>query len=765
MAYNPKPIDTSKIVLDAALIELTERLAENVHETWSQRRLAEGWRYGPSRNDASKEHPNLVPYDQLPEHEREYDRTAALETIRMLLSLGYRVEAPTSKPNAASHPSRRASEELERLTSLLRKQSRLHELLPIWNRRDPALWAGSETLFCLMGESVLKIGEPLLAYDVAKQGLQHFPSSVRLRQLLGLALARSGASDEAHAIFTQLYTEGNEDEETLGLLARSYKDMAEAAVAYEKKLHLQRAKDFYAKAYEKTNGYWTGINAATLAVLLDERQYASKLAREVRVLCDEELKGLKQTGEDAYWVLATLGEAALILKEWAQAEEWYSQAAEVAGKRYGDLHASRRNARLLMGYLDAHSDRIEACFRLPAVVVFAGHMVDQPERGVPRFAPDLEPKIYSAIQERLHKLDAGFGYSAAACGSDILFCEAMLERGGEIHVVLPYEKSQFIERSVDRAPGWTTRFERVLERAADVVIASGHQIDGDGILYEYANRILYGLARGRAEQLETGLVPLAVWDGRPDGGPGGTASAIELWRAAGAQIELIDLPAIPRIPQPEGVARSRTVEKNKIESGHADANRDFAPEIRALLFADAVGFGKLSETEVPLFVRYFLGLVGKLVREFSTAPLMKNTWGDGLYFVFPDVRSAGLFALELRDRVKATRWAEQGLKDLELRIGLHAGPVYGCIDPVTGLRNYVGAHVSRAARIEPITPPGNVYASQSFAALAAGEKLLEFECDYVGRTSLAKEYGNFPTYVVRRRCGALSQSPRASTLA
>ncbi len=764
MAYSPKPIDKSQILLNAALTSLTEQLAENVHDTWSQRRLAEGWRYGPSRNDSSKEHPNLVAYDQLPEHEREYDRKTALETIRMLLSLGYRIEAPSSKTDTKTQSSARVLKELKRLNSLISQGARLHELLPIWNSRDLAIWADSEALFGCLGEGLLKIDEPILAYDVAKKGMEQFPLSLRLRQLLGLALARSGASDEACTLLTQMYTEGNEDEETLGLLARSYKDMAEAVVGPEKKLYLQRAKDFYAKAYEKTNGYWSGVNAATLAVLLGERQYASKLAREVRMFCIEELKRLKKTNGDTYWMLATLGEAALILNEWAEAEDWYSQAAEVAGKRYGDLRASRRNARLLMIHLNAHSDRIEACFHVPTVVVFAGHMVDQPERWIARFQPDLEPNIYTAIQERLHKVDAGFGYSAAACGSDILFCEAMLERDGEIHIVLPYEKSQFIETSVDRAPGWRARFERILERATDVVISSGHRIDGDGILHEYANRILYGLARGRAEQLQTGLAPLAVWDGKPDGARGGTASAIELWREAGSDVEIIELAAIPRKSPGEANAHTQRVEQIDLESAQTLVNRDDTPEIRALLFADAVGFGNFSETEVSLFVRHFLGLVGKLLHEFSPVPLSKNTWGDGLYFVFPDVRSAGRFALELRDRVKATRWAEQGLRDLELRIGLHAGPVYECVDPVTGLRNYIGAHVSRAARIEPITPPGNVYASQSFAALAGAEKSLEFRCDYVGQTSLAKEYGNFPTYVVRRRGTASNPDSHVSAL-
>jgi len=751
VAYNPKPIDTSEILLSAALSKLTEQLAENVHDTWSQRRMAEGWRYGPSRNDTSKEHPNLVPYDQLAEHEREYDRKTALETIRVLLSLGYQIEAPSSKPDAATNASIKASEELERLGNVLSKGARLQELIATWSGRDLEAWARSEALFRLLGESLVKVGEPLLAYDVANQGLQHFPSSVRLRQLLGLALARSGAGGESRAILTQLYTEGNEDEETLGLLARSYKGMAEAAIGSQKKLYFQRAKGFYEKAYEKTNGYWSGVNAATLALLLGEREYASKLAREVKTTCSEDLKRMKKTGGDPYWLLATLGEAALILEDCAEAEEWYSQAAEIGRKRYGDLNSSRRNARLLMAHLNLHSSRIESCFQVPSVVVFSGHMLDESERRVPRFPADLELSIYEEIGERLDELDAGFGYSSAACGSDILFLEAMLEREGEIHVVLPYEKDRFIEANVDREPTWKTRFERILERAAEVVVASGHRADGDGILFEYANRILYGLARCRADQLDTRLEALAVWDGEPEAGPGGTATAVEVWRAAGAKIEIIDSITVLRKSHPEATEHADPVRQIVSGVAHAPADQGFVPEIRALLFADVVNFGKLSETETTLFVHHFLGLVAKLVQELSPAPLIKNTWGDGLYFVFPDVRSAGRFALELRDRVKTTEWSKKGLRGFELRIGLHAGPVYACIDPVTERRNYIGAHVGRAARIEPITPPGNVYASQSFAALAAAEKGLEFKCDYVGQTSLAKQYGTFPTYVLLRR--------------
>jgi class 3 adenylate cyclase len=175
-----------------------------------------------------------------------------------------------------------------------------------------------------------------------------------------------------------------------------------------------------------------------------------------------------------------------------------------------------------------------------------------------------------------------------------------------------------------------------------------------------------------------------------------------------------------------------------------------------LLFADFHGFSKLSDFEVPRFVTHCLGLVGNLVAESPHKPLMKNTWGDGLYIVFANMRDAGCFALELCARVSETDWNQKGLPPMRIRVGLHAGPVFCCIDPVTGQTTYIGAHVSRAARIEPVTPVGQVYASQAFAALAAAEGVNEFRCHYVGQTPLAKQYGTYPTYVVHRREAARS---------
>lgn len=90
--YTPKPIDTSDVVLSEDLLELTEKIAKNVHDVYSAERIAQGWSYGPERNDIKKENPTLVPYDELPESEKKFDRNTALETLKLIVKLNYKIE-------------------------------------------------------------------------------------------------------------------------------------------------------------------------------------------------------------------------------------------------------------------------------------------------------------------------------------------------------------------------------------------------------------------------------------------------------------------------------------------------------------------------------------------------------------------------------------------------------------------------------------------------------------------------------------------------
>jgi hypothetical protein len=90
--YTPATIDTSNVNLSPDLEELVERLAQNNHDHWARKRIEEGWRYGATRNDNQKYHPDLVPYDQLPESEKEYDRKTVVEALKAIVALGFELK-------------------------------------------------------------------------------------------------------------------------------------------------------------------------------------------------------------------------------------------------------------------------------------------------------------------------------------------------------------------------------------------------------------------------------------------------------------------------------------------------------------------------------------------------------------------------------------------------------------------------------------------------------------------------------------------------
>lgn len=538
---------------------------------------------------------------------------------------------------------------------------------------------------------------------------------MRLRQLMALALARSGATENALTVLERLRSESHADEETLGLIAGLHKDRAlESLDPKRRESELVLAHEAYLTAHRQTGGYWTGVNAATLALLRGRGDEARALAQQVAGAGRAALARAEAEGQDTYWVLATLGETALLEGHIDDALRHYARAGAVGTGRLGDLSSTRRNARLICTHLGLSSSTVDTCFQVPAVAVCAGHLVDRPGRPRPRFPPELEPAVAAALRGRIRESGSCIGYASAACGTDILFLEEMLALGGEIRVVLPYEAERFVADSVEIVPGtrWRERFFRVLSRAAEVTIASDQGSAGDHASYDYVNRLLLGLARDRASRLETPLVPLVVWDGRHSATAGGTASAYALWEAAGSRPEVIDVGTLRGDTSDDPT----TANANPREGDGGQLGADGVRNV-AILFADAVEFGKLTEDRIPDFVNRFLGSVGALAEE--AHPLFSNTWGDGLVFMFATVAEAGSFALDLAERVAAVRAGQPSDQPLpSLRIGLHAGPVYELVDPVTLRNSFFGTHITRAARIEPITPPGHVYGSQAFAALA-----------------------------------------------
>ena len=797
MTYEPQPVDTSSIDLAPGILELTEKLAEHAHEVWARQRIADGWSFGETRNDDAKEHPCLIPYADLSDSEKQYDRNAALETLKVISALGYRiVPPPVGKGDAAGLAAadtlltrlRTAQRSAAQRSGEEREQLELSELLTVWNqqRDHVAAWRATPELYEHLGRRFLKLGVAPLAREVARTAVElsvpdgpektlplwEGEETVEFRQILGLALARTGAVDDAQQVLLQLHHEGNVDEETLGMLGRTFKDQAwESTVGSdERSALLKRSLRYYREAYERSKGIWTGINVATVERFGGESQEAEKVARRILDQCRSELTELRESNaspEDCYWHLATLGEAALNLGEFEQAAGYYRQAYEAAPTNYGDLNSTRRHARWLLDYWiaqrklqDSDAGLLDDWLPIPGVAVFAGHMLDRPGRSPERFPPELEAAVRNSIRDWLLQNNVMIGFSSASCGGDILFQEVLQELGGESRIVLPYDREQFEGDSVSFAGDqWVERFHAVLDRATSVVTASPHRSQNDGIVCDYANLVLHGLASVRTAELhddQRAPLGLVLWNGKPGDSRGRMASVVRHWAGLEMQVDQINLVAsdfadasgsesLPLIQNP--------VPPAVVCYGPECADSD--TRIMAMVFGDAVNFSKLNEDQVSRFVQDFMGPVGEIVRSYGTDNVVRNTWGDGLYLVFDNLRSAGLCALDVCDFVKSQipdGWKQNRLpEDLNVRIALHAGPVFACDDPVTGQKNYTGTHVSRAARLEPKTPPGEVYASEAFAALCVKEHITDFSCEYVKQLAWAKHYGTFPTFVLKRR--------------
>jgi len=607
-------------------------------------------------------------------------------------------------------------------------------------------------------EQLLRMGEPLLAYNAIQPALADAPMNIRLRQLKGLALARSGASLRANEELASLYREGLKDGETLGLLARTHKDLGLAATSpLDRERHFAAAYEFYVTGYRESGrngrvheGYYTGINAATLALLRNDTDNARALAAEVEALCRQALQQANGIPEDAYWPQATLAEAALIVGDVEAAKRRYAATAALAGDRFGDLSTTRHQARLILHHLGDTANWLDEVISVPPVLVFTGHMVDAPGRATPRFAPAMEEAVRNEILGRLQQLKPLAAYGSGACGADILCLECVHQLGGELHIILPFPVEQFREESVALRSdgGWAERFERLVECANEVLVTSERPPQDCARAFEYTNLVITGLARLRAQLLDTRLVGLAVWDGTDGGEDGGTASVVSLWESTGLPLELVSIPPA----DPALAARVESPGSRAAPEPTREKRDGFEYRIKAMLFADAVGYSKLSEDQIPLFLDRYIGSIAAFNQATDYKAIHIETAGDGMYMVFDDPFTAGHYALDLMDLINRTDWASQGLpRDLSVRIGLHCGPVFVGADPITHRPLYTGIHTNRTARIEPITPPGQVYASSAFAAVSIAERAKGLRFSYVGRTRLAKDYGVFPLYHVKRQ--------------
>jgi class 3 adenylate cyclase len=484
----------------------------------------------------------------------------------------------------------------------------------------------------------------------------------------------------------------------------------------------------------------------------------------------------------AYSVLGRVDEAAGI----------YGKLQAFPDVTTSDLAEVRYRSQFLAEALGEPRDFFKKVFPPLQLIVFTGHIPDLPGRPE-RFPAEAIPMVLEMLGKKLDEMQARVGLVSAAAGADLLFIKALSERpGAKYHMILPWSQKEFYRTSVEpfepagAPPIWMPLFDKALEDAATVRELGQVFEPGDDVGWEYTQEVTAGLALLTARVSRLDVQPMALWDGNAGKGAGGTASFVEFWSHYLEQPPIIlDLPAKGDSPK-----RSRRM-------GEFRSERDsMHQEVKSMLFADIVGYSKLPEKVIRDFVLVFLQQLSNLVAQSPNAPRNINTWGDAVYAVFDFAEDAGRFALQLTQMIRdgEKEWLEKGLlfeehdveegkmvpRPLNIRVGLHTGPVFAHYNPVLRQLGFTGSHVSRAARIEPVAAAGEVYASEEFAAMAElgnqirrtrrsskGSRANEgdgFVCEYAGTMPLAKNYpGRFRIYrVIPHRMLAMEELAMAA---
>lgn len=596
-------------------------------------------------------------------------------------------------------------------------------------------------------------GDYLAAFDLASRALDGKPAlaatgdGLALRHRAVLALARSGATRRARALFAGLGLDGNPDPEVAALDARLAKDEALAATGGDRARLAQIAAERYAAVYARSGGHYPAVNAATMYRLAGDRARSDELARAALAAAAAPADGM-----DAYWATCSAAEAQLLLGDDRAAERSVYRAAQLNPTDHAARATTLRQLRLVRTLVGADPDEVGVLDRLkpPAAIHYTGHRIAPP--GVDgRFPARAEAAVAGKIRDQLTLLGAGYGFGALAAGADILIAEALLARGAELHVVLPCGDAEFIRKSVHVGGAddarWEERFRACLAAATSVIHATPDAVSVDDELFRYASRLAMGLAVLRARHLMTDAVQLAVWDQQPTELRAGTYPDVMAWLGSGHVTTVVELvrssaptgggvvvPATPAAREPPGARR-----------------------VRAMLFGDIKGFSKLAEDQVPTFVEAVLGAFGRVLDEFGPAIEERNTWGDGIYVVVREPAIAARVALALQAALDRVDLAALGLPPhLALRLGGHVGPVYALADAVAGRPSHFGTHVTRTARIEPVTPEGEVFVTEAFAAAVALDDP-SFRCEYVGHMPAAKGFGAMRMHSLRR--GTTEGSP------
>jgi hypothetical protein len=534
-------------------------------------------------------------------------------------------------------------------------------------------------------ERLISLGHYAQARKRAEELLTQ-TDSLRAKQLYAFSLSKAGQPEAARDFLERVAKDHPDDPETNGILGGIYKELFrnQQSTAFA-----VLARDTYDRNFALTRSYYTGINAATMSTLAGQTRRGKELAQEVLDL-------LKDPEQD-FWQAVTRAEALLLLKERTKSEEAYRKARRLAGSDWGKINSVYNQLWLLKHYMPVPREAMVA-FSPPVVAAFVGHMIDHPNRAIPRFPASIEGNIKQAITSALNTVNARIGYSSLASGGDIIFAEAMEELGGEVNLFLPFNQTDFLEASVSFAGDhWAERFQRLVNKYP-VTYLTEEPHAGHGDLFGLQTSILFGLSHLRSLATHAEPYLITVMSERDQQRRvGGTKDTVGLWPNSQRHITINPDVYVSIASVPEEPAKS--------SDSYVQPNRTDRPVLYFVCLnlsaddpnGDAV-LVHLSGASLPAAV----------------------TWQNNNELVvgFKQLLGAMEFATHALSSASILHPAS--------RITLHAGPFP--LSRATGMQNYpigdAGANepitvIEQLIGIHHFTPIGLVYASGPLAALLA----------------------------------------------
>lgn len=496
-----------------------------------------------------------------------------------------------------------------------------------------------------------------------------------------IAYARAGASAFAWERFKAAgYDRMTDDPAALGVRGRLLKDRALAGAGAERRRLFGEAAAAYRSASALSGATYPLINAASLSLLSGDDEQAQALARQTLDGIDAD----PDEPETPYYRLATRAEALLLLDRHDEARAAFAEAVALAPDAWEDHASTLRQFALILdaqgqdrAWLDSH--------RPPRSLHFGGHMSFDP-RVVRR--EQLDEKIAALLEEE----NVGFGYGALAAGADIIIAEALLERGAQVHPVLPGGAEAFAAVSVDPfGKAWRKRFDAVVAQAESVRSVRPLGTPPDSAMIGLGDEVAMGAALINARRLESSAVQLLVLDSAGVNAGGASGRSREIWAAGGWRQRVLTAPRETR-------RDSQTMTA-------------MAAEPLAVLVIGAAGAGSIAPALAGLHSR---------VAELPDPAYPPYLADDGLILAWRGVGEAAEAAVRLL------------ASGPELRIGGQYGPAAAFHDPFAGAVRIAPAATAAAAGALASAPPGTACVTDDFAAALAAAGPRRPASEYIG---------------------------------